>query len=341
MKKTLMLAAALCALLPFASCGGKKSDAKASSGSGAAVEAGGSTKDADKAAEKAAKDAKKVLKGAKDAAGAFEIIAKQLADGQTDAALSAIDAAVSLVKNEKATPESLFRYELTKDGSGVRLLGPADGATFAGTLVFPDTIEGMPVKEIKVIGGKVTAVIVPEGVEVIEIEGVGVAPFGHELVYASLPSSLKEVRTDVNGLFYKCKNLVRIDIPADSKLTYIPRSFADEAGIKSFTIPSNVKEIGYNAFNSTALTSIEIPEGVTYIESGAFEYCKNLEKVTLPSTLKKIGGHAFEDCSNLTEVIVPEGMSNVVWDDYDAFKGTHLNLKSQAALKAIGYKGKF
>lgn len=73
MKKTLMLAAALCALLPFASCGGKKSDAKASSGSGAAVEAGGSTKDADKAAEKAAKDAKKALKGAKDAAGAFEL----------------------------------------------------------------------------------------------------------------------------------------------------------------------------------------------------------------------------------------------------------------------------
>ena len=344
MKKTLMLAAALCALLPFASCGGKKSDAKASSGSGAAVEAGGSTKDADKAAEKAAKDAKKALKGAKDAAGAFEIIAKQLADGQTDAALSAIDAAMALVKNEKATPESLFRYELTKDGSGVRLLGPADGATFAGTLVFPDTIEGLPVKEIEGgYGSTITSVIVPEGVEVIEIEGVGVAPFGHELVYASLPSSLKEVRTDTGGLFEKCKNLVRIDIPADSKLTYIPKNFANKAGIKSFTIPSNVKEIGYNAFSVTALTSIEIPEGVTHIHRSAFAGCHNLEKVTLPSTLKEIKGGAFKGCSNLTEVIVPESMGKVNWSEFpeDTFEGTHLNLKSQAALKAIGYTGKF
>lgn len=346
MKKTLMLAAALCALLPFASCGGKKSDAKAPSGSGAAVEAGGSTKDADKAAEKAAKDAAKVLKGAKDAAGAFEIIAKQLADGQTDAALSAIDAAVALVKNEKATPESQFRYELTKDGSGVRLLGPAGEVTFEGrSLVFPDTIEGMPVKEINESYGSVytgpTSVVVPEGVEVIAFdEGALNGPLGYKLVYASLPSSLKEICTRI---FRDCKNLVRIDIPADSKLTVIPGGFAKNTGIKSFTIPSNVKEIGWQAFEGCdSLTSIEIPGGVTEIGDSAFYACSKLEKVTLPSTLKVVGSYAFKSCSNLTEVIVPEGMGKVKWSTYgNEFEGTHLNLKSQAALKAIGYTGEF
>lgn len=136
---------------------------------------------------------------------------------------------------------------------------------------------------------------------------------------------------------------MRIDIPADSKLTYIPRSFAKGAGIKSFTIPSNVKEIDSRAFMSSALTSIEIPEGVTCIGLEAFVFCQNLEKVTLPSTLKKIKRSAFKDCPNLTEVIVPEGMGKVNWGliGDTTFKGTHLNLKSQAALKALGYTGSF
>ena len=317
MKKTLMLAAAACALLMLASCGGGSKD---SSSSGASSSGASNS------------DAAKVLKGAKDAAGAFEIIAKQLADGQTDAALSAIDAAVALVKNEKATPESQFRYELTKDGSGVRLLGWADGATFAGTLVLPDTIEGMPVKEIgKMWGDKVTAVIVPEGVTYFGGSG------GDSLVYVSLPSTLEEVG-DFSG-----KKLARIDIPADSKLTRIPKGFAAKTGIKSFTIPSNVKEIGEEAFyDCTSLTSIEIPGGVTEIGRSAFDFCSKLEKVTLPSTLKVVGGCAFDRCSNLTEVIVPEGMGKVEWGyNGDDFYGTHLNLKSQAALKAIGYTGKF
>lgn len=364
MKKTLMLAAALCALLPFASCGGKKSDAKASSGSGAAVEAGGSTKDADKAAEKAAKDAKKALKGAKDAAGAFEIIAKQLADGQTDAALSAIDAAVSLVKNEKATPESLFRYELTKDGSGVRLLGPADGATFAGTLVFPDTIEGLPVKEIEAINAKTfegatAAIIVPEGVTYFgglkrtsdldnnyQRHYNGIA---NTLVYVSLPSTLKEV-----GSFVYCLKLARIDIPENAPLENIPEGFASGTSLVQFKFPSAVKSIGTYAFSGTKLTSVELPDGVEILGldqygnraidfAYCFSGCKELTSVKLPKGLQFVGDNCFTGCPNLAEVIVPEGTGKVEWGWYDGgtFRGTHLNLKSQAALKAIGYEGDF
>lgn len=43
---------------------------------------------------------------------------------------------------------------------------------------------------------------------------------------------------------------------------------------------------------------VVIPEGVTGIGNGAFEY-QNLEQVTLPSSLTSIGDRAFEVCSNL------------------------------------------
>ena len=42
-----------------------------------------------------------------------------------------------------------------------------------------------------------------------------------------------------------------------------------------------------------SLKSIVIPEGVTKIESCAFDNCKNLESVVIPSSVKEIGECAF------------------------------------------------
>ncbi len=265
--------------------------------------------------------AEKVVKGAKDAASAFATIASLIDNGNIDAALSAIDAAKSLVNKEKATPESLFRYELTKDGSGVRLLGRAAGTNFSGTLVFPDTIEGLPVKEIEGfrwiddgVMASVTAIIVPEGVTY--FEGFN----GKALVYVSLPSTIEKISgyTFSSDEWTCCPNLVRIDIPENAPLEEIPKFFAGKTSLAQFKFPSAVKKIGSHAFEKTKLTSVELPAGLQDIYSGAFYYC-----------------------SKLTEVIVPEGMGKIECDGIFIFNGTHLNLKSQAALKAIGYTGNF
>ena len=51
--------------------------------------------------------------------------------------------------------------------------------------------------------------------------------------------------------------------------------------------------------------SYVIPDGVTTISAGAFEYCKNLKKVIIPEGVTTIGGSAFSYTSNLTEIELP------------------------------------
>ena len=82
------------------------------------------------------------------------------------------------------------------------------------------------------------------------------------------------------------------------------------------------------------ITSVVIPEGVTYIDQEAFSGDSNLVSVTLPSTLKTIyhkafrmtalekivipegvtyiGTEAFNNCDNLSEVTLPSTLTSVL-----------------------------
>ena len=64
--------------------------------------------------------------------------------------------------------------------------------------------------------------------------------------------------------------------------------------------------IGAQAFmGNTAITEVEIPDGVATIEPRAFSGCVNLQKVTLPGNVTGIGEGAFENCASLTEINLP------------------------------------
>ena len=82
-----------------------------------------------------------------------------------------------------------------------------------------------------------------------------------------------------------------------------------------------VKEIGKNAFNSSEITNIVIPEGVVKIQNGstmgimamdgAFMSCTSLVSVTLPSTLTEIGNCAFIYCMSLRSITIPKNVTEI------------------------------
>ena len=85
-----------------------------------------------------------------------------------------------------------------------------------------------------------------------------------------------------------------------------------------------IKYLGpYSYASNSILTEVEIPEGVTHIEEGAFRGCGNLTSVVLPSTLEEVGNLAFADCATLSSLTIPEGCSNF---SATAFLGCPRNL---------------
>ncbi len=50
------------------------------------------------------------------------------------------------------------------------------------------------------------------------------------------------------------------------------------SGIKSVTLPKNIKEIPYNCFANSNLESFTVPKNVYNIGTGAFYNCKNITK---------------------------------------------------------------
>lgn len=79
------------------------------------------------------------------------------------------------------------------------------------------------------------------------------------------------------------------------------------------------KAIASEAFYNCAITSVTIPEGVTYIGDAAFKFCRSLSEVIVPESVTKIGEGAFANCSNLSNIVIPQ---SVIIIGSSAFGGT-------------------
>ena len=107
-----------------------------------------------------------------------------------------------------------------------------------------------------------------------------------------------------------------------------PNTSIPESG--HVTIPSEVTEIGVNAFyGCSRLKSITFPNKLKAIGTSAFSACTQLQVVTIPNSVIGIGNNAFNGCSNLHTVTLPSKLQ--VLKDY-VFMGCQ-------ALKAIHTKG--
>ena len=88
-------------------------------------------------------------------------------------------------------------------------------------------------------------------------------------------------------------------------------AFQNCENLTSVTIPDGVTYIDCLAFDGCkSLTNITLPEGVTYIGGSAFYGCKSLTNITLPEDgVTYIGDWAFGYCESLTNITLPEGLT--------------------------------
>ncbi len=93
-------------------------------------------------------------------------------------------------------------------------------------------------------------------------------------------------------------------------------AFANNNELTSITLPDSVTYLGDGAFcNCVTLNSINIPEGVEIIPKACFGQCKRLLTVTLPASTKTIERLAFGYCNGLKELHIEAPTPPTTADD--------------------------
>ena len=80
-------------------------------------------------------------------------------------------------------------------------------------------------------------------------------------------------------------------------VTAIGENAFKSSSLTNISIPNGVTSIGNRAFHSSSLKSIDISESVTSIGDYAFAYCKSLISITIPSSIVSLGNSIFEESS--------------------------------------------
>jgi hypothetical protein len=138
----------------------------------------------------------------------------------------------------------------------------------------------------------------------------------------SQSNSLSDINIDANSLRFSSKNGVLYNKTQDTLIMY-PRG--KNGG---FTVPPNVKCIKTGAFEGCqGLTEITISESVTRIEDLAFQYIRNLTKVTNMSIIPQpISDGAFSHVKlNTLSLFVPRSATDTykntpVWKEFGEIK---------------------
>ena len=82
--------------------------------------------------------------------------------------------------------------------------------------------------------------------------------------------------------------------------------------ITSIKLPNTISYIGSNAFNyCSKLKSIELPNTVTTIEDSAFQSCRAFTSFKIPESVTYIGFWAFRRCEYLTTIEIPNSVTFV------------------------------
>ena len=165
----------------------------------------------------------------------------------------------------------------------------------------------------------------------------------YSLESVNIPDTVTELGVQCFAL---CRSLKEIALP-DALKTINREVFNECSSLESIYIPANVSEIGEQAFSNCGSLSaigvdeankhfssvdgllytydktrlmfvpkaisgeIELPEGITEIDSNAFKGCDGLTSVSLPDSLERLGDDVFCDCTRLSEITAGPNLTEI------------------------------
>lgn len=88
------------------------------------------------------------------------------------------------------------------------------------------------------------------------------------------------------------------------------KAFFGKIMMTSVIMPEGITYIGNNAFSGCLmLESVKIPETVTYLGNGCFTSCSELESVILNNSISSIPDNCFNACTSLKNINIPDSVA--------------------------------
>ena len=138
-------------------------------------------------------------------------------------------------------------------------------------------------------------------------------------VLLSLCASVSAYDFTVDGLYYNIVSLENLTC----EITYGDNGnkYSGDIVIPE-TVTYNNKTLtvvgidSYAFYYCSELSSVIIPQTVTYIGSEAFEGCGAITSITIPSSVTFIGYWAFGNCISLNNIVFEDGDKTLEWEYY-------------------------
>lgn len=110
---------------------------------------------------------------------------------------------------------------------------------------------------------------------------------------------------------FENSNIETVSLP--DAMTYLGNnSFQLSTSLKEVHLGRYLEEMTWASFNGcSALTTINIPPEITYIEGKMFSGCTSLSSITIPDGVTKIGEQAFDYCTSLETIVFPNSVTTI------------------------------